>query len=145
MIPFPRKLFYAIEAVLYIAYNAVSEPVSSKEIAEKQNMPPRYLEQMMQKLVRVGILRGVRGPNGGYLLAREKRRITIGDICKALFEEDDIVSSTPLGNDIVMPVIQKFQAEQAAQLQEITLASLYEQASARNIRKSAEERNDFTI
>jgi Rrf2 family protein len=145
MIPFPRKLFFAIEAVLYIAYNAASEPLSSKEIAGKQNMPPRYLEQMMQKLVRAGILRGVRGPHGGYLLAREKRRITVADICTALAEDEEIPPSTPLGNQIVVPAIRRIQENQAIHLQEITLAELYDQASARNIRKSAEERNDFTI
>jgi Rrf2 family protein len=145
MIPFPKKLFYAIEAVLYIAYNAGSEPLSSKEIAGKQGMPSRYLEQMMQKLVRAGILRGVRGPHGGYLLAREKRRITIADICAALAEDEDIAALTPLGSQIVVPVIRKFQAAQEIQLQETTLAELYDEASARNIRKSAQERNDFTI
>jgi Rrf2 family protein len=145
MIPFPKKLFYAIEAVLYIAYNAASDPLSSKEIAGKQGMPPRYLEQMMQKLVRAGILRGVRGPHGGYLLAREKRRITIADICAALGDEDDAVTSTPLGNEVVTPMIRKFQAAQEAQLQQTSIASLFEQAGALNIRKSAEERNDFTI
>ena len=55
----------------------------------------------MQKLVRAGILRGVRGPRGGYLLAREKRRITVADICAALAEEDEIPASTPLGAQVV--------------------------------------------
>lgn len=145
MIPFPKKLFYAMEAVLFIAYNAASDPLSSKDIALKQGMPPRYLEQMMQKLVRAGILRGVRGPHGGYLLAREKRRITLADICAALAEEDDIPASTPLGNQIVVPVIRKFQESQASQLQMTTLAELYDLASAHNIRKNTEERNDFAI
>lgn len=145
MIPFPKKLFYAIEAVLYIAYNAGMEPLSSKEIAAKQGMPSRYLEQMMQKLVRAGILRGVRGPRGGYLLAREKRRITVADICAAIAEDETIPPSTPLGNQVVVPAIRKFQESQVVHLQEMTLAELYEQASARNIRKSSEEHNDFTI
>jgi Rrf2 family protein len=145
MIPFPKKYFYAIEAVLYIAYNAGSEPLSSKEIASRQGQPSRYLEQMMQKLVRAGILRGVRGPRGGYLLAREKRRITVADICAALAEDENTPSSTPLGDQIVMPVIRKFQTTQEASLKETTLAELYEQASRHNIRKSSEERNDFAI
>jgi len=145
MIPFPRRLFYAIEAVLYIAYNAGAEPLSSREIAEKQGMPPRYLEQMMQKLVRAGILRGVRGPHGGYLLAREKRRISVADICTALAEDEGIPASTQLGNQIVVPMIHKLQTAQTVQLQETTLADLYEQATRHNIRKSAEERSDFAI
>jgi len=145
MTPFSKKLFYAIEAVLYIAYNASTEPVSSKEIAAKQGMPPRYLEQMMQKLVRAGILRGMRGPHGGYLLAREKRRITLSDICKALNEEKNIPASTPLGNQIVVPMIRKLQAMLAEHMQQTTIADLYEQATERHIRKSLGERNDFNI
>jgi Rrf2 family protein len=145
MIQFSKKLFYAIEAVLYIAYNAGSEPTSSKEIAAKQGMPPRYLEQMMQKLVHAGVLRGVRGPHGGYLLAREKRRITIADICKALDGDEAIPASTPLGNQVVVPLIRKFQTALNTQLHETTIADLYEQATERHIRKAVGDRNDFTI
>ncbi len=145
MISFSKKLFYAIEAVLYIAYNATTEPMSSKEIAARQGMPPRYLEQMMQRLVRAGVLRGVRGPHGGYLLAKEKRRITLADISGALGDEETEPQSTPLGNQIVLPVIRKCQSSIAQQMQETTIAELYEQANARHIRKAAGERNDFTI
>src|ERR1700727_1850634 len=108
MIALPKKLYYAVEAVLYIAYNAGHGPISSRDIAEKQKLPSRYLEQLMQKLVRGGILRGVRGPRGGYVLARERRRITVGDICAVLNEEElneqDGYGGTPLGDKIVLPV-----------------------------------------
>ncbi len=145
MIQLPRKLFYAIEAVLYIAYNASAEPASSKDIAARQGMPPRYLEQMMQKLVRSGILRGVRGPRGGYLLAREKRRITLAEICNALDEEGEMPASTPLGNQIVAPLLKGMYALIAEQLQAVTIAELYEQAHDRHIRKSGSEDNNFAI
>jgi DNA-binding IscR family transcriptional regulator len=87
----------------------------------------------------------VRGPHGGYLLAREKRRITVADICSALAEDEAVPVSTPLGNQIVVPAIRRIQQSQVATLQEMTLAEFYDQATACNIRKSAEERNDFTI
>lgn len=145
MIQVSRRLFYAVEAVLYIAYNGASEPISSKEIAAKQGMPPRYLEQMMQLLARDGILRGVRGPRGGYLLAREKRRVTLADICHALGDEDEPRTSTPLGNDVLFPALLKLKDGLTEQLKQITLATLYDQASDRQIRKRDEERNDFTI
>jgi Rrf2 family protein len=145
MIQFSKKLFYAIEAVLYIAYNTATDPASGKEIAARQGMPPRYLEQMLQRLVHGGILRGVRGPRGGYLLAREKRRITLADICTALDEEEPIPSSTPLGNQVVAPLIRKLQTEMMKQLEGVTIAELHEQAAARAIRKTDDERSDFTI
>jgi Rrf2 family protein len=108
-------------------------------------MPPRYLEQMMQKLVRAGVLRGVRGPSGGYLLAREKRRITLADISKAVGEEETIPASTPLGNKIVVPTLSKCHEALFKQLGETTIADLCEQASIQNIRKTADEFNNFNI
>src|SRR5580704_5597287 len=104
-----KKLFYAVEAVLYIAYNGNQGPISGRDIALRQGLPARYLEQLMQKLVRGRILRGVRGPHGGYLLARERRRITVGDICHALTEDKDDThmkgyDGTKLGEKIVLPI-----------------------------------------
>src|SRR5918999_3064926 len=69
-----KKLVLALEAVTDIAYHGGVEPVQSQDIARRLNLPRRYLEQVMQQLVRAGILRGVRGPRGGYRLARERRR-----------------------------------------------------------------------
>lgn len=145
-----KKLFYAVEAVLYIAYNGGQGPISGKDIAERQNLPPRYLEQLMQKLVRGGVLRGVRGPHGGYLLARERRRITVGDICDILTEEKDEhdvaeYAGTPLGTNVVMPVWEKARAQMMDHLKQVNLAELCEQALSKNIRKDAEEKMDFAI
>ncbi len=145
-----KKLFYAVEAVLYIAYNAGRGPIASRDIAAKQGLPPRYLEQLMQRLVRAGILRGVRGPHGGYLLARERRRITVGDICECLNEEKDETAQkayggTPLGSRIVAPVWDAAQAQTMNYLKQINLADLCEQAAAGNIRRDSEERMDFAI
>lgn len=145
MIHLSKRLFYAIEAVLYIAYNTGGAPISGKEIAERQNLPPRYLEQMMQKLVRAGILRGVRGPRGGYSLAVEKRRITLAEICSALDAGETPLTSTMLGNQVVMPVMQALKDSMLRQLQHITLAQLCEQAAEYRILKSNETLGDFAI
>ena len=80
MLRLSRKLMFAIEAVVDIAYNAADTPVQSKDIATRQNIPRRYLEQVLQQFVREGVLSGVRGPRGGYRLARERRRVTLGQI-----------------------------------------------------------------
>ncbi|MFO0388280.1 MAG: RrF2 family transcriptional regulator [Alphaproteobacteria bacterium] len=145
-----KKLFYAVEAVLYIAYNAGTGPISSRDIAAKQGLPPRYLEQLMQKLVRAGILRGVRGPNGGYVLARERRRVTVGDICDVLIEDkdedqQDDKAGTMLGQKIVQPVWDAAQAQVMGSLKQVNLAELCEQALKKNIKKASEERMDFAI
>src|SRR5947209_19928540 len=80
MIRLSKKLLFAIEAVLDIAYNGAGAPVRSSEITEREGIPRRYLEPVLQELVREGVLVGIRGPSGGYRLARERRRISIGDI-----------------------------------------------------------------
>lgn len=85
----PRRDQVALAAVMDVALNARPQPVSAKLIAERLHVPPRYLEQIMQPLVRAGILKGQRGPKGGYALARERRRITPADILRALSAEAD--------------------------------------------------------
>src|SRR3984957_7853447 len=124
-----KKLFYAVEAVLYIAYNSGQGPITGRDIAERQGLPPRYLEQLMQKLVRGGVLRGVRGPHGGYLLARERRRITVADICEVLNSEKDDqdmkgYGGTPLGGKVVLPVWETAHQQTMDTLRQINLADL---------------------
>jgi len=85
----PRRDQVALAAVIDVAIHARPQPVSTKAIAERLDVPPRYLEQIMQPLVRAGVLKGQRGPKGGYALARERRRITPADILRALNGEPD--------------------------------------------------------
>ena len=145
-----RKLFYAVEAVLYIAYNGMQGPISGRDISARQGLPARYLEQLMQKLVRGGILRGVRGPHGGYLLARERRRITVGDICDVLKEDKDDqdmqgYGGTPLGAKIVQPVWETAHKQMMEYLKQVNLAELCDRAALNAIRKESEEKMDFAI
>ena len=86
----PRKGALAIAAVIDIALNARSRPVAAKSLATRHRLPPRHLEPVLQALVRHGILKGTRGPRGGYELAREQRRITADDILRAAGTADDI-------------------------------------------------------
>jgi Rrf2 family transcriptional regulator, iron-sulfur cluster assembly transcription factor len=140
MVTLPRKLYYAVEAVLYIAYNSGQGPISSRDIAAVQGLSPRYLEQLMQKLVHGGILRGIRGPNGGYVLARERQKITVGDICELLSDEKDDqdvqgYQGTTLGEKIVKPVWETSHQKMTDYLKQVNLAELCEQALRDNIRK----------
>lgn len=146
----PNKLFYAMEAVLYIAYNASAGAISSRDIAARQGLPPRYLEGLMQKLVHAGILRGIRGPKGGYVLAKERRRITLADICMVLQEassdkETAHYSSTPLGKNIIAPIWEKAYSTWFSTLKNVNLAELCEIASSKHIKKHSETKLDFTI
>ena len=59
-----KKTMFAIEAVLDVAFHVGEHPVRSGDITERQRIPKRYLEQVLQHLVRAGILSGKRGPRG---------------------------------------------------------------------------------
>ncbi len=149
MIHQSRKLFYVVEAMTTIAYNAGNGAISSREIAKNQGLPPRYLEQLMQRLVKAGLLRGMRGPNGGYVLAKERRRITIADIYKALDVEKEEDHSgykpTAIGEIIIKPTWDKFDNTVITTLQTINLADLCEQAQQKKIEKNSGNRTDFII
>jgi Rrf2 family protein len=150
MLKLSRKTLLALEAVIDIAFNARPEPVQAKEITARQGVPQRYLEQVMQQLVRAGILRGVRGPRGGYRLAKERRRISVGDIVRAAesLEEENGEDTTPrseLGVHIVTPFIQSLQGDIMAKLDSITIEDLCQRARAAGVDIGDKITADFTI
>ncbi len=105
-----RRSLLAIAAVVDIALHARPTPVSAKSLAARHNLPPRHLETVLQALVRLGILKGVRGPRGGYELARERRRITAGDIVRAAMSVTGEEGLTPLPesrlvDEVVAPLV----------------------------------------
>src|SRR6201992_2761735 len=77
-----RRSVLAIAAVVDIALHSRPSPVAAKALAARHRLPPRHLETLLQGLVHTKILKGVRGPRGGYELARERRRIPLGDIVR---------------------------------------------------------------
>ena len=151
MIRLTKKLLFAIEAVLDIAYNGGQAPVRSSEITERQGIPRRYLEPVLQELVRNKILLGIRGPNGGYRLARERRRISLGDIVRTLqgleTGEDPMIdpAGSPLGHRIVRPLWLDLQQEMMQRLDAVTLEELCSRAHHAGIAGRASEYSDFEI
>lgn len=149
MLRLSKKMFYAVEAVLFLAHQTTTDPVSGKDIARRQGLPSRYLEQIMQQLVRAGILRGVRGPKGGYLLARERRRITLAEICKVVREmeplEEDPFTRTPFSRELVYPLCLELQDELEGTLGDIHLGLLCKEAESKGIARQNESHSDYTI
>jgi len=74
---------YGLRAVLDIAINQGDGPITLHSISERQGISVGYLEQLMVPLKKEGLIRSVRGAQGGYLLAREPEKITVGDIIRA--------------------------------------------------------------
>lgn len=151
MLRLSKKLLFAIEAVLDIAYHAGTQPVQSRAITARQRIPRRYLEQVLQQLVRANILQGVRGPKGGYLLARERRRITVGDISRVVRAMETAASpvedpaGSELGHRVVRPVWVEIQKEVMARLDSITIEDLCLRAHKEGVESEAHRKLDFTI
>lgn len=124
----PRKGVLAIAAVIDIALNARMEPVAAKALAARHGLPPRHLEPVLQALVRHGILKGIRGPRGGYELARESGTITVENILHAAGtvedSDSDAIGGSVLLGKVVLPALAQAERAFSAALAEITIESL---------------------
>ncbi|MDR3518624.1 MAG: Rrf2 family transcriptional regulator [Azospirillaceae bacterium] len=151
MLRISKKLMFAIEAVLDIAYNAGSEPVQSGEITRRQGIPKRYLEQVLQQLVRAGVLSGVRGPRGGYRLARERRRISVGEIMRivrAMETAADPVedpAGSELGHRVVRPLWIELQDDCMVKLDNTSIEDLCLRAHEAGLESESRSKIDFSI
>jgi Rrf2 family protein len=137
----PRKGILAIAAVIDIALNARGRPVAAKALASRHSLPPRHLEPVLQALVRHGILKGIRGPRGGYELARERRRITADDILRAAGTADEIdgvdIVESMLLNKVVIPALGQAEHAFSSALARINVEDLAH--NAEGLRKSSGE------
>jgi Rrf2 family transcriptional regulator, iron-sulfur cluster assembly transcription factor len=143
----PRKGLLAIAAVVDVALNARDRPVSAKALAARHGLPPRHLEPVLQALVHDGILRGVRGPHGGYALARERDHIGIDEIVRAaatVRDEDDEVVASPLIADVVSPAVAEAERAFSGALSRINVEDLARRVERGDQRAGSAE-IDFTI
>jgi Rrf2 family protein len=128
--------------VLDVALHARGSPVSAKALAGRLDVGPRHLEAVLQHLVRAGILKGVRGPRGGYELGRERRRISVGEVVRAV---ERIEEPEPTGPDLIRqaiaPAIAQAAGEFLAALDRISIDELCRAAGPAGVPPQA----DFTI
>ncbi len=87
--PHSSKARYAAAAVIDLASQTASRPTTLAAIAKRQNISVSYLEQLFARLRAAGILKSVRGPGGGYVLARGSHEITIADIYDAVHDRNE--------------------------------------------------------
>jgi Rrf2 family iron-sulfur cluster assembly transcriptional regulator len=124
----PRKGLLAIAAVIDVALHARGQPVAAKALASRHRLPPRHLEPVLQALVRQGVLKGTRGPRGGYELAREPRRITAHDILRAVgtIEEtgNGAAARSALLAHVVVPALTKAEVAFSGALAHINVEDL---------------------
>jgi len=106
---------------------------------------------VLQQLTRANILTGMRGPRGGYRLARERRRITVGEVVRVVAGSDAPMgevadaAGSELGIQVVRPLWLDLGRDVMTRLDAVTLEELCQRASKAGIRSQAAETVDFTI
>lgn len=144
----PRKGVLAVAAVIDVAMQEHGQPISAKTLAARHGLPPRHLEPVLQALVRCGILRGIRGPRGGYELARDRRRVTANDILRAAGTVEEGEQLTHQGSDlllkIVLPAMANAEYEFGIALSRINLEDMARDARAmgKPVRAGARAQSD---
>ena len=83
---------FAVTAMIDIALHSTNGPVTLAGVAERQHISLSYLEQLFGKLRRRGLVESVRGPGGGYTLARDATKVSVADIILAVDEPIDATS-----------------------------------------------------
>ena len=83
---------YGLRAVLKLTVTETGKPISIRELSEKEDISPEFLEQIFFRLRKSGIIKSTRGPGGGFQLNRDPAEITVKEIFDAVGEE---ISLTP--------------------------------------------------
>lgn len=148
MILLSRRGYLALAAVADIAIHARPAPVAAKALAARLELPPRHLEALLQGLVHANILKGIRGPRGGYELARERRRITAASVLRAVSTGNgaDEVLGSQLVRKVVAPIIEAAGKVFLAELETITIDDICRRAEDLKLYEEEKEAGpDFTI
>jgi Rrf2 family transcriptional regulator, iron-sulfur cluster assembly transcription factor len=128
----PRKAILAVAAVIDIALHAKGRPVSARALAARHGLPPRHLEPVLQAFVREGILKGIRGPGGGYELARAARQITAEEILRAAGSVEDadeaLHATSTLTVRVVIPAMAQAERAFSDVLAQVTVADMVDRA-----------------
>jgi len=80
----PRRVDYGLRAVIYLSGQDREKCCSIAEIAKQQGMPRKFLEKIIQDLIRGGLIKSKRGSCGGYALARAPEEISFNDVIEAI-------------------------------------------------------------
>jgi Rrf2 family protein len=81
---FTSMFRYGLRALSILAANYGKGPISAKELSQRENLSPSFLEQLLAQLRRNGIVRGIRGPGGGFVLTKHPSKIRISEVMVAL-------------------------------------------------------------
>ncbi|MEO0971183.1 MAG: RrF2 family transcriptional regulator [Cyanobacteria bacterium J06639_18] len=142
------KGHYSVKALLDLSLQTDNRLVSTREIAKRQDIPAPYLEKLLIEMRRAGLVKSIRGAHGGYQLARQPAKISLGEILEAVGETVE-----PLPNHQASPgqpedwvtfsLWQRLHEKLKEALYSITLADLY--YDARSWQASLGEEASFVV
>ena len=142
------KGHYSVKALLDLSLQPDNRLVSTREIAKRQDIPAPYLEKLLIEMRRAGLVKSIRGAHGGYQLARQPAKISLGEILEAVGETVE-----PLPNHQASPgqaedwvtfsLWQRLHEKLKEALYSITLADLY--YDARSWQASLGEEASFVV
>ncbi|MGB0562935.1 MAG: Rrf2 family transcriptional regulator [Spirulinaceae cyanobacterium] len=124
------RAHYSVKALLDLSLQPTVKPVSVTAIAARQDIPAPYLEKLLIELRRAGLVRSVRGAQGGYCLAQPPSQISLGQILAAVGETIDPIppfdpEHQQAADWVTHSLWQRLHQRLQALLYDITLAELY--------------------
>ena len=154
LVKLSNKGRYAVRALFDIAFYNDGRPTQVKDIAERQNIPPRFLEQIFQDLKRSGLVGSKRGPQGGYSLARRAQEIRLGDVVRALEgpitlgDRDSSTRRTPVGADgrrVTEAIFRDLSSRVEACFDGVSIADICSRAEELGLRRPGALRQVYVI
>ena len=139
MTKFPIKITYGIIALLELALNRENTPLQAKLIAQRQEIPARFIEQILQALKQAGIVNSLRGAQGGYSLSQDPANISLADIVQAMNGPSASAVASTNGSSnghgtprkiqemLLFDIWQKIQSAELAILSSVSLQTLVDQ------------------
>lgn len=143
-----KKLYSAIDIIICISLQSSLSPVSSKFISEETGLGLRYVEQILQSLVKDNIIKGIRGINGGYLISKDRRKITLGEVYNAVLKlknSSKELSFSESSNEVIRGINHDINLKVEGFLNEITLDEIYNKVMANKSAKKSKRKSDFVI
>ncbi len=143
---------FGTRAVFDIAYNSSGLPVQVKDIAQRQELPLKFLEQIFHKFKKADFIKSQRGKHGGYVLTKDPSEITVGDIARAVDEQLDLVccvSDTGTCQRTeqcpTRPVWEETSRRVQEYLDSVTIADLCEDACKKGVKQELNHPFDYNI
>lgn len=151
LVKLSNKGRYGVRALYDIAFHNDGRPTQIREIAEREMIPARFLEQIFQDLKRAGIVGSKRGPRGGYHLARPADQISLGDVIRALegpvavmVAEDD--ARAPRGGpDATASIFRDLSTSIEKCFDSISIADVCERGLSLGARRRSRDRSSYVI